>query len=153
MDITKINGNEVINFLNRVSKDDDSEWDKTSIIAGSLKFVSQELNNDKYKLEFTTEFNNWGTHQSMRSNRIIVTKESEIWVNLNEPHEGDGSELIIEELLGGWLPIHGFNPNYKKDFYELMQEIHGLIPEITITNKNGIDDLMLKLATARTYMK
>ena len=146
-----INGNEIIDFLNKETQENDDLCD-ISISSGSFVFESQEVKGSTYKLYFTACYNNWGTDQDIDRNQIIIDKKG-VTVYVGEPFEGDGTDSALEEVLEKWLENHTFNPNPEEEFESILREVYEKLPEISFTCKKEIQKVINKLVKAQTYMK
>jgi len=149
MNIEKINGNEIIDFLNQSR----SKFSNCSL---SLPFVfdSQIIKDGIYRLRFSVKFNNWGTLQTMSNNTIKII-DGKIVVWLDEPFEGDGSEEILKDVLTEWLPTHEFidQINQSEIFDNIIEEVYKSLPDVSIDNKDILDEIIKKLNVAKTLMK
>lgn len=136
-DINKINGQEIIDFLNRESKDGNSDINlETNIGYNSFAFISQEIKNDVYRLKFEIDWN----EMSFQENEIAIDSEGiNVW--LDEPFEGDGSDSIIEQALKNWLQNHKFSEkeNMENEFYEIIKSSIEKLRKIKYSNSS--DDL------------
>lgn len=149
--LEEINGNEIIDFLNKKSSDDD--FDNVSIIRESYVYENQLIKNDTYILSFTGSFNNWGTDQEIFDNEIKISKNGGIRVWLNEPFEGDGSGEVLEEALTAWLLTHEFNKNPEEEFNSIIENVYDRFSSVTITNKAFLESIIEDLIKAKTYIK
>jgi len=147
----EINGNEIIDFLNKESRDNDDLCD-ISISSGSFVFESQEVKGNTYKLRFTACYNNWGTDQDISGNYITIDKKG-VKFFVGEPFEGDGTDSALEEVLEKWLENHTFNPNPEEEFESILREVYEKLPEISFTCKKEMQKVIDKLVKAQTYMK
>ena len=147
----EINGNEIIDFLNKETRDNDDLCD-ISISSGSFVFESQEVKGNTYKLYFTASYNNWGTDQDIPGNSINIDKKGvRVWVG--EPFEGDGTDETLEEVLEKWLKNHTFDSNSEEKFISLLRDAYETLPEISFTCKKRLQDVINILVKAQTYMK
>lgn len=149
--IKAINGNEIIDFLNKNSMEGDDLGD-TNICANSFVFESQKVASGKYTLYFTVGFNNWGTDQDIRGNELHITKE-ELWLGMDEPFDGDGTEDTLKDILTPFLETHVFSTNQEEKFYSLLEYSYGRLAEIGFTSKEELQSVIDKLIEAKTYMK
>lgn len=101
-----INGYEILEFLNKEIMENDDLCDISP--CGPFIFEGQVLENDIYNLSFTAFFNNWGEHQPINGNEIVIYKNGLVKVLLDEPFEGDGSDDELENILLPWLANHTF---------------------------------------------
>lgn len=147
----EINGNEIIDFLNKETENNDDLCD-ISIVPGSFVFEEQEVEGNKYKLYFTGSYNNWGTHQDIEGNILTIDKDG-VRFSLDEPFEGDGTDEALEEVLEKWLKNHKFSNNSEEEFMSLMREVYEKLPEISFTCKKDMQKVIDKLVKAKTYMK
>lgn len=146
--IKKINGYEIIEFFNSLNE----EIDDTSIEINSFVFESQNFENGEYKLAFSTSFNNWGTSQTIEDNYLQITEDF-IRVIPNEPHDGDGSDEILEALLLEWLPTHNFATDYKEQFEGIIREQVDSLNEIQYGDSKELFEIIKNLTKATTLIK
>ena len=150
IDIKKINGNEILDFMNKERRTD--EWCDVSI-RGPFEFVSQKIYGNTYKLYFMGYYNNWGRDQEMEDNCIMIYPDGSVRVNLDEPFEGDGSSQTIEESLVKWLETHVFSENSSLDFNLLITNASYDLKKISYANSDGLDSIIENLIKAKTYLK
>lgn len=148
-DINKINGNEVIAFLNSVS---DKLTHRFNIVKNSFVFSKQILRDTSYRLEFSVIHNDWGSGQTLNRNVITITKDN-VSILMHEIFDGDGTEEAIEALLVEFLRTHTFNPKPANVFYELKEAAFQKLGYVKYTDHNDLDDVIAKLIEARSYMK
>jgi hypothetical protein len=149
IDIKKINGNEIIDYLNSLTDDEltcDISCEQPYI------FESQETHDGKYSLTFSTYFNNWGTDQLIEDNTITITNDG-IMVMLGEPFDGDGSDEILEELLTKWLKTHEFSTEYKDDFNCFIMLAKELLSKCEYGDSKLLEQVIEKLTKAKTFIK
>ena len=151
LNLKEVNGNEIINFLNTLSDDNEDLCD-ISIVFKSFVFESQKTKGDTYTLEFTASYNNWGTDQDIPGNSIIINKKG-VKFSLGEPFEGDGTDELLEEVLTGWLKTHKFDTNSEEKFYAILSEAHEQLPGISFEDKKELQKVIDKLIKAKTYIK
>lgn len=151
LDIKAINGNEIIDFLNKQSADNEDLCD-ISIISNSFVFEKQEVKKNTYTLHFTAFYNNWGTDQKIPDNSIQIDKKG-VTFFLQEPFEGDGSEEALEKVLTEWLKIHKFDMYSSENFFSLLGDVYEQLPCISFENKSELQQIINKLTKAHTYMK
>ena len=72
--LEQINGNEIIEFLNKQTRDSE-DFEDTNICLDSFVFVDQETTETKYRLYFDLDYNNWGTDQTIEGNSITIDSE------------------------------------------------------------------------------
>jgi hypothetical protein len=151
MDINKINGNEIIEFLNSLDMDSDKLFD----ISTSKPFVfkSQEINGDTYELNFAAHFNNWGTFQEISDNILIITSDGNLSLHLNEPFEGDGSADILEDFLTEWIKTHTFDTDYVNHFNSLVLSTNQILSNCEYGDFKTIDVAIKNLTKAKTLIK
>jgi len=152
-DLTKINGSEIIDFLNQIT-DDTEDFEDTNIITNSFVFSSQKVDllKKEYVLYFDVYYNNWGAAQVIDGNEIRISP-SKVSCILEEPFEGDGTNELIEKTLSEWFKTHEFKDNIEEEFEEAIIEIQQSLTEIEFTDIAGIDKQIEKLIKAKTYMK
>lgn len=146
--LKNINGNEIIDYLNTL----DDELIDTSVESNSFVFNSQSIVNGDYKLYFETSFNNWGTSQTIDDNYLIITEDS-LDVFLNEPHDGDGSCEIVEDILFEWLETHKFRTDNKESFHKLIEDQTIILNSIKYDDNNTLLKVIANLTKANTLMK
>lgn len=152
LDIKLINGNEIIDFLNKQSAADNEDLCDISISSNSFVFEKQEVKKNTYTLHFTASYNNWGTDQEIPDNSIQITKRG-VTFFLQEPFEGDGSEEALEKVLTEWLKTHKFDMYSNERFFALLSDVYEQLPCISFDNKNELQQIINKLTKAHTYMK
>lgn len=150
IDINKINGNEIIDFLNNL--EDNEDIADISIVQKSFVFDNQKIQGDEYSLEFTASFNNWGTEQEIHCNKLHITKD-ELWFSLEEPFEGDGTDDTLEKALTIWIQNHTFDNCLEDKFRIILEEVYQILPEIGFTNSKRLQEVIDMLIKAKTYMK
>lgn len=151
MNLKEINGSEIIDFLNKETRDNDDLCD-ISISSGSFVFEEQKVKEGKYTLYFTASYNNWGTEQDITRNALYITKDR-VWFSLGEPFEGDGTDDALEEVLSKWLKTHKFDIFLEEKFYALLSDAHEQLPCISIESKKELQKIIDTLVKAQTYMK
>ena len=151
LNLEEINGNEIIDFLNKETRDNDELCD-LSISSNSFVFERQELKKGTYKLYFTAGYNNWGTDQDIPGNYIII-KKNEVKVYVGEPFDGDGTDDAIEEVLTKWLETHKFDNAYEEKFYALIKDAYEQLPNISVGSNKEIQQVIDTLVKAQTYIK
>ena len=167
-ELQDINGNEIIDYLNLQSTEDD--FCDTNICSTSFEFGTQSIKKGKelnisappeesiYVLHFSVDFNNWGTDQTISDNRIYITK-NDVWISMDEPFDGDGTEDVVRDVLIQWLSEHKFETNNQEVYNNIMSEIsikigdlHDFSGKSSETSK-GIDDLIERLKKAKSLIK
>lgn len=151
LNLEEINGNEIIDFLNKETRDNDELCD-ISISSGSFVFEEQKIKDGTYTLYFTASFNNWGTEQDIPENAIYITKDK-VWLSLGEPFEGDGSDDALEEVLSKWLETHKFDNVYEEKFYALIKDAYEQLPNISVGSNKEMQKVIDTLVKAQTYIK
>jgi len=152
--INEINGQEIIDFLNTISDDNDDFsqyklWN-ISIVLKSFKFECQHIQDDKYSLSFTAGFNNWGTEQEI-DNTLYITK-NELWLSLGEPFEGDGTDEILENILKEWISNHSFTDQTEL-FYSKVRNVYEKLPDISFSDIKKMNNIITELIEAKSLMK
>ena len=152
LNLENINGTEIIDFLEKVRCDYDSELCDCSV--SGYEYDSQEIKKGKYYLYFTGVFDNWGHDQDEPGQEIIISDKG-VEVRLGEPFEGDGSDEMIEEVLTKWLKTHSFESksSVKKKFYDIKGPAFEKLGEIKFDDKDEMAKVIVKLEKAYTYMK
>lgn len=150
MDLSKINGREILEFLNQEQGNENLE----DISPNGFYFEDQEIRNNRYILSFMSYYNNWGTDQEINDNQIIIDSNGKVSVSLDEPFEGDGSDDVLEELLESFLKTHIFQENVEEDFKKLIQEGQEKLSEIgSFTDKSKLLEVINILKKSLTYIK
>lgn len=151
-----INGYEIIDFLNKITSEDNDDLDDISIVGGSFTFDSQEINKktEEYRLDFSADFNNWSTHQKIEGNYIKISKNKIIFC-LEEPFEGDGTDEILEDAVSNWIENHEFQSilHTEEKFNKILENVYRDISELSIIDKDKIQSIIDNLIKAKTYMK
>ena len=147
INLDKINGNEIIDFLNKSS----DKFKDCSIIF-PLTFESQRIFNGRYELKFMSHYNNWCTLQPISDNIIAIDEEGNIIIELEEPFEDDESSDILEDILSKWLPTHVFS-DQSENFNNIMIDAREKINKISINDINLMNNIIKQLTNARTMMK
>jgi len=152
IDIKKINGNEIIDYLNSL---DFNEIDELSDISCQQPFIfeSQSIDNGKYQISFSAYFNNLGTDQLIEDNTIQITANKLIRASLEEPFEGDDSAEVLENLIFKWLETHEFSTTYKDDFNTLIDESIKLLSDCQYGNLSTLEEVTKKITKAKTLIK
>lgn len=146
IDIKKINGNEIIDFINSIIKE--VLWDYS---IQSVEFDSQSVNENRYKLDFMYTCSGWGSHK-FSDNYLTITKDCEIRVGIGGNLEGNGCDNQIKNELSKWILTHEFDDN-SEYFYILTQELSEDLQELADNETNKIDGLIEKLKTIKSLMK
>lgn len=152
LDLTKINGREIINFLLEALECKNSKYDLRGISIAGFKFEDQKIHDDTYILSFTGFFNNWGTFQEDEGNEIHINKGG-VEVYVGEPFEGDGTDEAIEEVLTEWLRTHEFEKDPEKSFYKILEKAFDELGHIKFADKEELQEVIDQLVDAKTYMK
>jgi hypothetical protein len=153
INLDKINGNEIIDFINK-SYEDNDDLDDCSL-GFPLTFESQRIFNDRYELRFMSRYNNWGSNgtlQPISDNIIAIDEEGNIIIELEEPFEDDESSDILEDILSKWLPTHVFS-DQSENFNNIMIDAREKINKISINDINLMNNIIKQLTNARTMMK
>lgn len=145
-----INGNEIIDFLNSLNTDM-YRIDDISIELNSFVFEKQRIEKDRYILDFTASYNNWGTSQDISDNKLIIT-EHDLRFSLNEPFEGDGTDRILKTIFENWLENHVFY-DQTQNFFDKVQYAYEKIPDVTFNDVKGMDNIIKILTEAKSLMK
>jgi len=151
-----INGYEIIDFLNKITSEDNDYLEDISIVGESFVFHSQEIDKktEEYRLNFSADFNNWGHHQKIEGNYIKISK-NKIRFYLEEPFDGDGTDDILEDAVSNWIENHEFESvlHTEEKFNKILENIYRDVSELSITDKNKIQSIIDNLIKAKTYMK
>ncbi len=148
--IHKINGKEIIDFLNAVTSQGDGVED-ISTEGGGFVFESQSINGDRYKLVFSASFNDWGTSQDISGNELIVS-EDDAWFYLEEPFDGDGTDDALIEVLLPWLRNHAFVSDKEEQFQKLIKGAQAELSEIRFDTATGLQSVIDKLIEAQSWV-
>jgi hypothetical protein len=151
INLNTINGNEIIDFLNKLSNDN-YVLEDMNIDRGTFKFIEQSIYKNIYNLDFSVDYNNWGEGQELSGNSIQVTKEG-IHVFLDEPLEDCGAEEFIEKQLEQWLKNHKFKSNSEDEWKYILQEAYDKLSQIDFKDVKAMDEIINMLIKAKTYMK
>ena len=151
LDINRINGNEIIDHLNHLTKNEEV-FEDTNICSNSFTFESQKIDKDTYKLYFLLDYNNWGTDQEIDGNEIHISQTG-VSCRVGEPFEGDGTAETIEVAVVDWLKDHAFRDSPEEDFQEIMREVYQTLPEIAFNDPRGMEEQINKLTRAKSFMK
>lgn len=151
--IENINGNEIINFLNSLSCDN-YPIDDISISQNSYIFEKQYTKNNKYTLEFSASYNNWGTNQNIPNNKLYITKDN-MRFSLNEPFDGDGTDHTLETILKNWMQTYTFKTqtNLIDSFNENINYIIKKLPTITFNDIEEMNNIVNLLIKTKSLMK
>lgn len=153
IDINLINGNEIIDYLNKITMDDENDdLEDISIERNSFVFDSQKIVNNKYCLNFTASYNNWGNDNEIYDNKLYITNDN-LNFSLNEPFDGDGTDHKLEKILKIWLENHTFDTNLDEKFNNILEDVYQILPEICIENYERLIEVINMLTKAKTYMK
>lgn len=150
LNLEEINGNEIIDFLNKQRLNNE---DLCDISIESFEFEQQEIKKTFYKLEFTAYYDNWGTEQAYDGNSLLIKKDGSVKFSLSEPFEGDGTDSALEEVLAKWLKKHKFDNTYEEKFYALIKDAYEQLPNISVGSKKEIQKVIDTLVKAKTYIK
>jgi hypothetical protein len=150
IDINSINGNEIIDYLNKISMND--ELDDISIERNSFVFDTQYIKDDKYNLNFIASYNNWGTIQNINDNTLHITSDK-LWFSLNESFDCDETDRILSKVLKIWIENHTFDTNLEEKFNNILEDVYQILPEISIENTERLIEVINMLTKAKTYMK
>jgi hypothetical protein len=151
LELKEINGNEIIDFLNKASMNN-KNLTHISMSSNSFVFENQKIEDDSYKLYFTASYNRWGTDQEIKKNQIIINKKG-IAVYVGEPFEGDGTDEKIENVLNEWLETHKFDTMIEERFYALLHDAYEQLPSISFESKEGLQKIIDTLVKAQTFIK
>lgn len=150
-DLTKINGKEIIDFLNEVTTRDDDALEDISMEGGGFVFESQGIKDGVYTLYFTASYNNWGTSQDIFGNQL-KTDCKKAWFHLEEPFDGDGTDDDLAEVLIPWLKNHTFLDNKQEQFLVCIALAHADLREVTFENNAALEGIIAKLVEAQTWV-
>lgn len=150
LNLEEINGNEIIDFLNKQRLNNE---DLCDISIESFEFEEQETKKTFYKLKFTGYYDNWGTEQAYDGNSLLIKKDGSVKFSLSEPFEGDGTDNVLEEVLTKWLKKHKFDNAYEEKFYALIKDAYEQLPNISVGSNKEIQQVIDTLIKAQTYIK
>ena len=151
IDITKINGAEILEFLNNLLNERGDDVCDISMRTPFI-FEAQEIKDNEYRLHFSVYYNNWGTHQLIEDNIIKISEKDGVTCWPEEPFDGDGTAETLEDALTKWLETHEFNLDREHIFQEKMKEIYEVLPQISFNETKMIDNVIEKLNVIKTYM-
>lgn len=151
MDIKLINGNEILDFLNKHREENEEYWCDISI-GGPIEFESQDINNGVYRLFFSGYYNNWGTDQIVEGNIIFVDGKGVVSTHLDEPFDMDESSDYLEEILNSWIKTHKFKNNTDEEYYNILGEAYEELGQVSY-NTEELQKVINKLIKAKTYIK
>jgi hypothetical protein len=151
IDVHAINGNEIIDFLNNESLNND-ELEDITIEPGSYKFYDQAVSKGTYYLSFSADYNNWGESQPQNGNEIHISKDGVVAL-LCEAFESDGCYKVLEKYLTEWIKTHEFNKIPDRDFHNLLTEASNRLSGVTFEDKKELELVIELLTKARTYIK
>ena len=167
-ELQDVNGNEIIDYLNLQSTEE--EFEDTNVCSRSFEFETQSIKKGKelnisapaeesiYVLHFSVDFNNWGTDQKISDNRIYITK-NDVWISMDEPFDGDGTEDVIRDVLIQWLSKHQFASNNQEIYGNIISDIStkmGNLHDFTGKSEEtckDIDDIIENLKKAKSLIK
>lgn len=147
-DLSLINGNEIIDFLNSLSNDELCDIS----CRGPYVFENQKIEDGKYLLSFSAYYNNWGTDQFIEDNVLVITN-NKVRFQLNEPFDSDESEVVLCKLVDNWLKTHEFSTTYVERFNSLILESYESLAECQYGDDQILDDVIKKLTIAKTLIK
>ena len=152
-DLKLINGHEILEFLNDQLQNNEELCDVS--LNAPLEFEIQVIENGKYKLYFTAYFNNWGEYQPIDNNHINIHENGKISFCLGEPFEGDGSDEVLEKLLGNWLQKHTFISNevLVDEFYKIVWGVSNILCDVKYGEKIKLQEAIDQLIIAKSYGK
>jgi len=149
----EINGYEIIEFLNSLFEDTNLDLQDDYNICPPCIFESQEIIEGKYSLIFSAYYNNWGTHQLIDGNEIIITEDLSISIVLDEAFEGTSLENKLEVLINKFIISHKFNQNVSDEYNCIIAEVRDDLIKISYNDKELLSNIIEKLTRAKTLMK
>jgi len=152
IEIEKINGYEILDYLNSLFSEDDSPLYDIAC-CGPLTFEKQAIQDDSYRLWFTAQYNNWGTYQDIHHNHIIINGKGEVRVAFDEPLDSDESSDVIEETITNWIKTHTFSDNVKEDFNELIKITNANLSTLEYGDSEKLEEVINQLIKAKTLIK
>lgn len=155
MDLTKINGYEIIDFLNNLSDDDKDKLGYEYNLHTPFEFESQSIQDSAYILRFSCYYNNWGEDQIVKDNEIKITEDLKISVFLDEPLEGCGADSFIRKLLSGFIANHVFDDNVEEKYFGLIEEAMNTLNTLGVSqaDKETLEQVIEKLTRAKSMIK
>jgi len=158
IDLSKINGHEILKFLEEQLEDNDDLCDVS--VEGPLEFESQSIGkcaktgNPMYTLSFTANYDNWGHDQDIEGNRLQITKEGVKFL-LQEPFEFDGSCSALEGVLEPWIKTHEFASSEEifVKWKGMVQFCCETLEQMSFDDTNGFERVIEELKEARALMK
>jgi hypothetical protein len=153
MDINKINGYEIIDFLNNLDEDTKDTLSSEYNFETPIEFEKQYIFDGRYRLEFSVYHNNWGTNQIINDNVIEIFKNGRISVGLEEPLDGNGCEEILEQQIALFLKNHTFNENVEDDFYRIIENCRDNLNSLAYSDKELLENTIEQLTKANSMIK
>ncbi len=150
IDIKSINGSEIIDFLNKCTKEE--SFVDTNIVQNSFVITDQELTNSKYILYFSVDYYNWGETLRMTGNSIFID-DSRISVSLDEPLDDDGTDSVIRDVLTEWIKNHKFKSNPENEFHQLVRDSIFSLSGAQFSNKKLMEGIINDLTKAKNLIK
>lgn len=151
-DIKKINGYEILNFLNNLPEDDHDELVYDYNLYIPFIFEKQEIVDDEYRLTFSVYYNNWGTHQLIEGN-VLRIGDNHILMDLEEAFEGSGTDDTLIGLVSDFLKSHTFNENIEEVFYGIIEDCRDNLNQLSYPDKTLLEKTIEQLTKAYTMIK
>ena len=153
-DLEEINGNEIIDFFNSIEEEYKKSFYSLDII-WPFKFISQEIKNNQYILNFSFYYKNWDDKQLKDCNYLYISKD-QIYFDLDEPLDTDNTDKKFLEKLNPWLKKHKFKDNNEL-IYNLVINIQDqfdyINPFATKEDLQKIDKIIEDLEKLKSYIK
>lgn len=149
-ELEKINGYEIIDFLNKLYDNNDELSDISC--EGPYTFEKQKLTKKEYKLTFSAYYNNWGTDQEISDNHIIIDKNG-IRLLFQEPFDSDESSDVFEKILTEWLLTHDFANDNKEKYEALIKKSGKLLSNVKYGDSDVLNSIIKNLTKAKTLIK
>lgn len=153
MDIHKINGYEIIDFLNNLDEDTKDTLSSEHNFELPIEFKKQGIFDGRYHLKFSVFFNNWGTNQIINDNLIEIYEDGRVSIRLEEPLDGNGCEEILEEQITLFLKTNTFNENVEEDFYRVIENCRDNLNVVGYSDKELLEKTIEQLTKANSMIK
>src|ERR1035437_10256166 len=96
INLKKIKGREIIEFLNKAEDHIPDDFDE--LYGCDLFYEKENVNDSRYALTFDIEHGHY-----IRGNKIYITQDGKVSVDLNEPFDGSGMEEEIELVMNQFV--------------------------------------------------
>ena len=153
-DLEEINGNEIIDFFNSIEEEYKKSFYSLDII-WPFKFISQEIKNNQYILNFSFYYKNWDDKQLKDCNYLYISKD-QIYFDLDEPLDNDNTDKKFLEKLNPWLKKHKFKDNNELIYnlvINIQDQFDSINPFATKEDLQKIDKIIEDLEKLKSYIK